>query len=421
MAGIFISYRRDDSAGFAGRLYDSLCAAFPGDKIFIDVERLCSGDDFAREIEGTLRACDVCLVMIGPRWLKAADQYGRRRLDQPNDWVRIEIGAALTRNVRVIPLLVDEAVMPPGEALPPDLVRLSSLQARVLHHYTFTRDVDALVQGIRQASDARRSLAASMASLKAGCVRVHPVDQLEYAWIPPGRFMMGRVPGDGVTDERYDDEKPRHPVQLTQGFWLSRGPVTAGAYGRFVRSRGIAMPPPPKHNPNWADHDHPVVNVTWAEAREYCAWVGGRLPSEAQWEYAARGGHADTCYPWGNEITPDCANYADNTRWQGTSPVGSFAPNDFNLFDVAGNVWEWVSDWYDAGVYAARPPREPTMDPDVQVDVLHKRVVRGGSWDSIPIEVRISNRGYCSPSDCVRDFGFRVLLDELPATEPDPS
>lgn len=107
MSGIFISYRRDDSAGHAGRLYDRLEREFPELRVFMDVERIAAGEDFTRVIDTTLRACEVCLVVIGTRWLATADKFGRRRLDQPDDWVRLEIAAALTRGVRVIPLLVD--------------------------------------------------------------------------------------------------------------------------------------------------------------------------------------------------------------------------------------------------------------------------------------------------------------------------
>ncbi len=411
--GIFLSYRREDSAGHAGRLYDRLVRDFSGDRVFIDVERIDSGEDFARVIETTMRACDVCIVVVGKRWLTAADQYGMRRLDKSDDWVRIEVGAALTRSVRVIPVLVDDAALPPPEALPGDLARLPSLQAYQIHHLTFHQDVDRLIAKIRLAVDSRRAALTRTASLAAGTVRMNSQDGLEYVWVPPGDFLMGRVRDDRLVDQRYDDEKPQHPVHLTRGFWLSRGPVTVAAYKLFAHKRGLTMPPPVKDNPGWVNYDHPIVNVTWAQAREYCASVAGRLPTEAQWEYAARGGAVDTVYPWGNDIRPQHANYADNGDWHGTSPVGSFPPNRFNLHDMVGNVWEWVTDWYDDAIYATRSPQSPTEDPEVCVDKLRKRVVRGGSWDSIAIEARVSNRGFQTPLDGFRDFGFRCLVDDL--------
>jgi formylglycine-generating enzyme required for sulfatase activity len=413
MSGIFISYRREDCAGHAGRLYDRLEREFVGVKVFIDVERIASGEDFARTIEGMLQDCEVCLVMIGKRWLTAADRYGQRRLDKADDWVRSEISAALTRSIRVIPLLVDDASLPDAEALPGELVRLTSLQAHPIAHLTFHQDVDRLIETIHEAMGARRAAQAKVH--QAGERRVHPQDGLQYVWVPPGEFMMGRVPGDNVPQERYAVEKPRHPLRLTHGFWLSRGAVTVQAYGYFADKRKIAMPRPTINNPNWVNKDHPIVNVTWMQAREYCAWVGGRLPTEAQWEYAGRGG-LETIYPWGNDCRPDMANYVDNPMWgkRGTSPVGSFPENGFGLVDMSGNVWEWVSDWYDAEAYLRRPANQPTVDPEVFVNKMDRRVVRGGSWNSIAEEIRLSLRGFQTPAAAIEDFGFRCLVDEMP-------
>jgi formylglycine-generating enzyme required for sulfatase activity len=409
MTGIFISYRREDSAASAGRLYDRL-GAFDRDHVFIDAERIQTGEDFAEVIDARLASCDVFLAVIGPNWLKAADQYGKRRLDIPNDWVRMEIAAALSRRLLVIPLLVEDADVPPAKALPGDLVRLPALQAMAIHHASFHQDVDRLLERIAQH---RLGGKVDVPSQAAGTIHIHPIDGCEYAWVPPGTFRMGRVPGDDVTDERYDDEKPQHPVEITRGFWLGRTPVTVAAFRRFVAARALDMPRPPKDNPNWSEHDRPIVNVKWELAREYCAWVGGRLPTEAQWEYAARGGVHDRIYPWGNTISPERANYIDNRRWNGPSPVGQFEANGFNLHDMIGNVWEWVADWYDEGVYGTRSPVKPAVDPQVYRNETDKRVVRGGSWRSIPIEVRTSNRGFQTPNDGFTDFGFRCLVDDV--------
>lgn len=414
MAGIFISYRREDSAGHAGRLYDRLVREFSATKVFIDVERIASGDDFAQRIENTLQECDVCLVVIGRRWLTAADKYGQRRLDKGDDWVRLEVGAALTRNIKVIAVLVDDASLPEDKALPGELVRLTALQAHSVRHLAFHQDTDRLVGVIKEAMG-QRKLAQTLTHVK-GERRVNPQDGVEYVWIPPGDFMMGRVPGDNVGDERYIVEYPRHPVRLTQGFWMSRGPVTVRAYRYFALKRVLPMPRPPNNNPNWMNDDHPIVNVTWMEARDYCAWVGGRLPTEAQWEYAGRGEQDATIYPWGNDRRPDMANYVDNPAWgrRSTSPVGSFPENGFGLVDVVGNVWEWISDWYDEEAYRVRMINQPTVDPEVFINKMDRRVVRGGSWGSIAEEIRLSLRGFQTSAARVVDFGFRCLLDEMP-------
>ncbi|HTN49933.1 MAG TPA: SUMF1/EgtB/PvdO family nonheme iron enzyme [Burkholderiaceae bacterium] len=414
MAGIFISYRREDTAGHAGRLFDRLVRDFPNEEVFIDAARIASGDDFAQKIETTLQKCDTCIVLIGRRWLTAADKYGQRRIDKPDDWVRAEIGSALTRNIKVIPLLVDDASLPEEEALPSDLVRLRYLQAHAVRHETFHQDVDRLVVLIREAMGARKQ-ARARAHLR-GERKTHPLDGLEYVWIPPGDFMMGRVPGDNVAAERYQVEKPRHPVQLTRGFWISRGPVSVRAYKHFRLKRALPMPRPTQNNPNWTNDDHPIVNVTWTQARDYCAWVGGRLPTEAQWEYAARGGQDGTIYPWGNDPRPDMANYRDNPQWgnRGTSPIGSFPENGFGLVDVVGNVWEWVSDWFDPEAYPLRQTNQAAADPEVFVNKMDRKVVRGGAWGSIPEEIRISVRGFQVPGADIIDFGLRCLVDEMP-------
>jgi formylglycine-generating enzyme required for sulfatase activity len=414
MSGIFISYRRDDSAGHAGRLYDRLKLEFPDTDIFIDVDRIAAGDDFVATTERILRRCDVCLAVIGKRWLTAADEYGKRRLDKSNDWVRTEIGAALTRNIRVIPLLVDNASQPVAAALPGELTRLESLQAHPINHLTFHQDVDRLVQRIREAMGRRK--AAQEMRHRPGEKRVHPQDGLEYVWVPPGDFMMGRVPGDDVGEQQYAVERPRHPVRLTSGFWMSRGPVIVRAYQYFAQIRRLDMPRAPNYNPNWTNLDHPIANVNWMQAREYCAWVGGRLPTEAQWEYAGRGGLDGAIYPWGSERRPDMANYAENPRWgdKSTSPVGSFPENGFGLVDMVGNVWQWVSDWYDEQAYSRRAANEPTVDPEGLLNPQDQRVVRGGSWRSIAKEIRLSLRGFQTPAGSYSDFGFRCIIDEMP-------
>jgi formylglycine-generating enzyme required for sulfatase activity len=410
--GVFISYRRSDSAGHAGRLWDRLVRDLPETKVFIDVDRIEAGEDFAEVIDATMAECGVCLVVLGPRWLTAADRFGRRRIDQPDDWVRAEVAGALTRGLRVVTVLVDKAELPAREALPADLARLCDLNATEIDHRTFHADVDRLIDMVRGALDGRLAARAEVSDLEPGTTRVHS-DGRHYVWIPPGEFTMGRVPQDRVDAEQYDDEKPRHPISIPRGFWLAREPARVDDYIRFAKRRRLEPPRPPKDNPGWRHLDHPMVNVTWEQARQYCASLGGRLPTEAEWEYAARGGRPDTIYPWGDAIAPANANYGDNREWSGTSPVGTFPANGFGLHDMVGNAWEWVADWYDGEVYATRSPHEPTPSPQVYANKLGRRVCRGGSWESIAVEVRISNRGFQTPEVGFRDFGFRCLLDDL--------
>jgi len=219
--------------------------------------------------------------------------------------------------------------------------------------------------------------------LARGEVRRSGKDGLEYAWIPAGTFQMGCVPGDGDCES---DESPRHGVTLSRGFWLGRTAVTAGAYKRYVSAAGKAMPEAPSFNAGWSKGDHPVVMVTWEEAKGFCDWGGGRLPTEAEWEYGARGGKEGMKYPWGNGITHEQANYgadeccsglaSGRDQWVETSPVGSFPANGYGLYDMAGNVWQWCADW--KGGYGSGAQTNPTGSSSGT-----GRVLRGGSWSSI--------------------------------------
>ena len=235
-------------------------------------------------------------------------------------------------------------------------------------------------------------------------IRESPIDGLEYIWIPPGEFQMGAVPGDG---EALEHEKPQHRGEITKGFWMARTPVTVAAYKRLVKAKGGKMPPAPNFNSKWEKGDHPIGSVTWEEAKAYCEWAGGRLPTEAEWEYAARGGKEGLKYPWGDEISHDRGNY--ERKKGGTTPVGSYEANGFGLHDVAGNVWEWCADWFEEGYYAGSPQKEPPGPSGGTV-----RVLRGGSWVSVAKYLRASFRFRLVPVDRYYSFGVRSVREVIP-------
>jgi formylglycine-generating enzyme required for sulfatase activity len=235
-------------------------------------------------------------------------------------------------------------------------------------------------------------------ALSPGAVRQNPKDGLEYVWIPPGTFSMGCSPGD---NECLQVEKPSHQVTITKGFWLGQTEVTVAAYRRFVESTGTQMPAPPSFNPNWSDAQMPIANISWDNAQAYCRWAGGRLPTEAEWEYAARSGSTEVRYgPSG-----DVAWYSDNSG-QKTHDVAQKRANALNLYDMLGNVWEWVNDWYDANYYQNSPSQDPLGPANGQ-----HRALRGGSWSNNSQNVRVSNRSEFTPIPGLGDLGVRCARD----------
>ena len=251
-------------------------------------------------------------------------------------------------------------------------------------------------QAVTVAAGQEARIEASLADLgpTPGAVKINPWDGLKYVWIPLGTFAMVCSPGDS---ECIADEKSAHPVTISRGFWMGQTPVTAGAYKRFAGATGRQMPGAPNFNNGWANENMPIVDVSWDDAAAYCGWMGGRLPTEAEWEYAARAGSTESRY--GN--IDDIAWYTQNSGGQ-THDVAQKRANGFGLYDMLGNVWEWVNDWYDQNYYQNSTSQDPSGPTSGQL-----RVLRGGSWGSLSRGVRVSGRDRYSPGDRVVNGGFR--------------
>jgi formylglycine-generating enzyme required for sulfatase activity len=200
---------------------------------------------------------------------------------------------------------------------------------------------------------------------------------------------------------------PAHQVTITKGFWLGQTEVTVEAYKRFAAAKIKDLPPAPNFNQGWRNEGMPIVNVSWDDAQAYCAWAGGRLPTEAEWEYAARG-EESTEAPYG----PFDRNKVDNVAWDShnsggkTHEVHQKWPNGFGLYDMLGNALEWVNDWYQQSYYQNSPPQDPAGPAGGPW-----RVLRGGSWADFPEDVRVSDRKWDSPGNRSVSTGFRCGVE----------
>ncbi len=519
MPRLFISYRRADSKAVSGRIYDRLVTAFGKKAIFKDIDNIPPGTDFRQVLRDATAECRVMLVVIGPHWLTVTDAQGKRRLDDPDDFVRIEVESGLLRKeVTVIPLLVEGAQMPTAAQLPASLRQLTFNNAFTLHDDPlFNRDVVTLIGLLRplmrvrntslplivggvtalllmvvavivlsspdrlntgtgtpttaptqiaaqstatldvvqiaaqtQAREAEQTrqaiptatptptedVPATVNAINTGTrAYVQTQDALRLAqatvdaaatltarptqtpipptpttdplslartpvtsnraWtpisqafdgvtmvlVPAGCFLMGSTDGQS-------DEAPVHEQCSPAPFWIDQTEVTQAD---FERLGGV------KANANAFDGaQRPVERITWFEARDFCAIRGMRLPTEAEWEYAARGPDG-WVYPWGDEFVGANVIYSGNSNSQ-TAPVGAdirvAGASWVGALDMSGNVREWVSSLYQAYPYDAQDGRE---------DIANRtdgRVLRGGSWDYYnPTDLRAADRFGDTPDD----------------------
>lgn len=440
MSGIFISYRRDDTGGYVLALYDRLAAHFGEDFLFMDIRNIPHGVDFRRVINDTVGSCDVLIALIGREWLTITDSSGRRRLDDPRDFVRLEIAAALERGIPVIPVLVRGAQVPSEDDLPDVLKELAYRQGQELSDRRFDYDVGQLIEGIDHLVDrpadapplprpdpemarpeGRQPYEPETVLVRAGAVQLGSTDRQiraiahveiqEWAWqterhqrtVNLPDYGIGKYPvmvkefrpfveGDGYTNDRY----------WTRAGWA-------------LRSQQSWTEPRYWGEDLWTGNDElPVIGVSWFEAYAYCRWLEERtkkpyrLPLEAEWEKAARGTEG-FLYPWGNTWNPDACNHVD--RWGGvdnwqhghTTPVKTFAhgASPCEAVDTVGNVWEWsAACWVEEYRYPEDDRAEGSID----------RTIRGGAWSDVPEMLRAAARNWSRPDERNRTTGFRVCL-----------
>jgi formylglycine-generating enzyme required for sulfatase activity len=230
--------------------------------------------------------------------------------------------------------------------------------------------------------------------------------------IPEGAFLRGGDEGD---------EKPTKKIMLS-AYRIGKTPVTVALYEEFCQATGRTMPEPPVFNSKFEKKDHPIVNVSWDDAKALADWAKLTLPTEAQWEKAARGTEG-RLYPWGKAKPAKGLGHFPlwlmpskdllNLPRTGTAPVGSFpkGASPYGCLDMAGNVWEWCADWYSGHYYREAPSKNPT-GPLLAAAERHPlgpfRVVRGGCWGDITDEFQCSNRGWDPPKKKSDSTGIRL-------------
>ena len=497
MAGkIFINYRRGDDPGSTGRLFDRLREVVSPEQLFMDVDSIAPELDFVRVLEEQVAQCDVLLAVIGKGWVDARDAAGARRLDNPDDFVRIEIASALQQDKRVIPVLVGNARMPRPDELPEVIRPLARRNAVRLTHERFRADAGGLVKALGQALDEERkrerqaddsprmrkvsspsrqalliagaliagvggiwlafgpptsvrapdarstdkavadagrqaeeerrhaealvrrdpALAvtpASGRSLRDGLANGPPCPMCpEMVVVPAGTFTMGSPENE---PERSSAESPQRPVTFARPFVAGRFAVTFDEWDACVADGGCNRWKP--FDQGWVRGQRPVISVSWDDARAYVAWLSSktgmpyRLLSEAEREYVARAA-TTTPFWWGISISTSQANYDGNSVYGGgvkgenrqrTVPVGSFAPNPWGLFQVHGNVWEWVEDCHQDSYQGA-----PSDGSSWTAGACARRVVRGGSWFDYARFLRSAARIGNAPGFRDAYLGFRV-------------
>jgi len=235
------------------------------------------------------------------------------------------------------------------------------------------------------------------------------VDPDEEILIPAGSFQMG-CDVNNSAESCFRDEQPLHTVNL-DAYYIDKYEVTNVRYKACVDAGGCTAPQyssswtRPSYYGNATYNNFPVINVTWHQANAFCVWAGKRLPTEAEWEKAARGGSDTRKYPWGNGA-PDSTLLNYNRNVDDTTAVGSYpaGASPYGVMDMAGNVWEWVNDWYQADYYSVSPGSNPQGPATGQF-----RVVRGGSWGSSGSRVRSAYRNYVHPDGWGNGNGFRCV------------
>ena len=414
MTKIFISYRRTDSAPYAGRLHDHLEREFGADDIFMDINAIPLGVDFRKHIGDAVGQCVVFIALIGRDWVGAADAQGNRRLDMAGDFVRTEIAAALQRDIPIIPVWLDGVALPDEGKLPADIRDLVFRNGVPIRHETFRSDVERLIRGIaairEDAADVTEGWSASQpvpplrqTRDRSGEGRIFidvPIDR----GAPDGWFFPGNGKDEWFQDYEHGpqmvvvpsgeftkgDGSDMHLTALGSAFTVSRFAITFDEWDLAWSLGGVTHRP---EDEGWGRGRRPAINVAWLDAKQYAIWLSEltgetyRLLTDTEWEYVCRAGTVSN-FNVGETITKKQAQFSEGEHGvaKQTVGVGSFPSNAWGLCDMHGNVWEWCEDAHNNSA----------------------RVLRGGSWYNRPEYLRSAARVGIHPDSRRGDVGFRL-------------
>lgn len=373
---IFLSYSSEDH-----NLVEPITLALNGQghDVFFDQEDLPAGEEYDQRIRRAIEKCNLFVFLVSPNSIRVGS-YARAELEiAQKNWPHPK--------GRVLPVLLRET---PFEQIPAYLTSVTvfkppgNVAAAVgneVHLIARRRLGRILVYAV---AGAFAAIAIGIAAFWWTSASIRGKDGVIALPVPAGKFVMG------------DDENfPRHEVFLS-GFYLDRHEVTVSQFEKFLRATGA-------NTEEWseASAQYPVTEVSWREADAYCRWAKKRLPTDAEWEKAARGAD-ERRYPWGNDPpAAHLATFATSRR----SAVGSHeaGKSPYGMYDMAGNAAEWVADWYSEGYTAVHNPKGPENGA--------AKVIRGGSSSDSPERIASTNRMYAKPETQLGDTGFRCAQD----------
>jgi formylglycine-generating enzyme required for sulfatase activity len=446
---VFISYASENikSTTSDRQVADQICTALESQGIgcWIAHRDILPGDDWMDAIIDAVDQTKIIILVFSANTEKS-------------QWVKDEIKLALEEKRRIIPFRIQDvyprralrllkvrcqwmdAFTPPLEKHIESLVNIVSrhlglepvipVKKEKLKEQPRTDQVKPAAREIKPVKEDKKetpdmpddvkkviSKASKVEKNKNGYWEAYYQDGIVMVYIPPGEFMMGQTDeekkwlidqiGEKDYNSYYVRETPLHQVYL-DGYWMGKHEVTFAQYDRYCDENKRDRP----KDEGWGRENRPVLNISWTEADAYCQWLSRqtglqfKLPTEAQWEKAARG-NDQRKYPWGSsEPGKDLANFSVNVGK--TTPVGSYptVASPYGLLDMAGNVWEWCGDWYEAGFYKNSPQKNP-VGPESGSD----RVIRGGSWDDDARSLRCADRDVSGPSGRNDFLGFRLRQD----------